>query len=408
MFGKIARAFRTMEQEQLLVLENPQALTTVPLSWRVNSLARLAAMSSIERTDLRQHILRYRGWRTFIPLLMSVALVNFAVTMAYWVLPNSAPGLLPLLGLTTVMASFLFFLYWTSWFFYRNATASRSTLWQCVLFVMTVSVGAGFGVHDGRDLASMDAAYVRRLLGSMFWTGAVFAPAFVIASMRNRRFELLTEKERFAERDRLARELSESQLRLLRAQIEPHFLFNSLGAVQQLAEQAGALRAAELTVNLIDFLRASMVKMRAESTSLRADFDLVEAYLRVMKVRLGDRLQYSTTLPDEFADTSVPSMMLLTLVENAIKHGIEPALRGGQVSVSAARVNGALRVRVQDSGVGMNGTEQDGNGLDNIRKRLALIYGGQAKLELDSHEDGGVTADIILPIKWSDACKPKY
>jgi LytS/YehU family sensor histidine kinase len=195
----------------------------------------------------------------------------------------------------------------------------------------------------------------------------------------------------------MARELAESQLRLLRAQIEPHFLFNTLGAVQQLAEH-DAPRAAELTANLIAFLRASMNKMRSEQVALDAEFGLVEAYLRVMQVRLGARLRITLTLPPALGQVPVPSMIVLTLVENAIKHGIEPSLRGGDVMVSAEVLDATIRVRVQDSGVGMGAAGGSGTGLDNVRRRLQLTYGAGAGLALHD-ADPGLVADITVPLQ---------
>ena len=129
--------------------------------------------------------------------------------------------------------------------------------------------------------------------------GLVFSvPVALIGIIRNRQYKQYTAKlERDAQDYRLARELSESRLRLLHAQIEPHFLFNTLGAVQQLAEK-GASEAARLTAILIAFLRASLAEMRSETVALAADFVLVDAYLQVMKARLGARLDYTLALPD--------------------------------------------------------------------------------------------------------------
>jgi LytS/YehU family sensor histidine kinase len=218
-----------------------------------------------------------------------------------------------------------------------------------------------------------------------------------IGILRNRQHEVLTEQlQRDAERDRMARELAESQLRLLRAQIEPHFLFNTLGAVQQLAGH-GAPRAAELTANLIAFLRASMSEMRSEQVRLDAEFGLVEAYLKVMQFRLGQRLRFTLALAGALAPVQVPSMILLTLVENAIKHGIEPSLPGGELAVSAALCDGVIRIRVQDSGVGMGAASGAGTGLDNVRRRLQLAYGAAAGLALHD-ADPGVVADIAIPL----------
>ncbi len=234
--------------------------------------------------------------------------------------------------------------------------------------------------------------------------GAVAAIGFLVAVplalvgwLRNRQYLVLTaELEHTAERERLARELSESHLRLLRAQIEPHFLFNTLGAVQQLAEQ-GAPRAAELTANLIAFLRASLAEMRSEQVTLQVDFGLLASYLQVMQVRMGDRLRYQLDLPDALAKVNVPAMLLLTLVENAIKHGIEPALRGGEVRVTASQQDDAICILVQDSGVGMSLIPGAGDGLENVRSRLQLTYGGAASLTMHEGNEGGVIAEIRLP-----------
>jgi LytS/YehU family sensor histidine kinase len=241
-------------------------------------------------------------------------------------------------------------------------------------------------------------AKLGRVLPIMVGVAVVTAvPFFAIAYMRNREYEAINAQlQRDAERERLARELSESQLRLLRAQVEPHFLFNTLGAVQQLAEH-GAPRAAELTANLIAFLRASLSEMRREQATLAAEFGLVDAYLRVMQARLGARLEFAIELPAALEQVRLPSMIVLTLVENAIKHGIEPSLRGGEVSVSAQEADGAVRIRVRDSGVGLSAVPGKGLGLDNVRERLRLAFGPAGGLALHDAEPGFV-AEITIPV----------
>jgi sensor histidine kinase YesM len=226
----------------------------------------------------------------------------------------------------------------------------------------------------------------------------VALPGFVLATVRNRHYALLALKlEQDAEQARLARELSETQLRLLRAQIEPHFLFNTLGAVQQLAEQ-GAPRAAELTAHLIDFLRASMSDMRCEQVSLATEFGLVESYLAVMQIRMGERLRFRIDLPTCLAATRIPSMLVLTLAENAIKHGIEPSLRGGDITITAQEDADRIRIAVHDSGVGMSDTPGNGTGLENVRSRLRLAYGESASLAL-SEAEPGLLAELLIPRK---------
>jgi LytS/YehU family sensor histidine kinase len=226
----------------------------------------------------------------------------------------------------------------------------------------------------------------------------VALPGFVLATVRNRHYALLASKlEQDAEQARLARELSETQLRLLRAQIEPHFLFNTLGAVQQLAQEK-APRAAELTAHLIDFLRASMSDMRCEQVSLATEFGLVESYLAVMQIRMGERLRFRIDLPTRLAATRIPSMLLLTLAENAIKHGIEPSLRGGDITVTAQEDANHIRIAVHDSGVGMSDMPGNGTGLENVRSRLRLAYGDSASLAL-SEAEPGLLAELLIPRK---------
>jgi LytS/YehU family sensor histidine kinase len=139
-----------------------------------------------------------------------------------------------------------------------------------------------------------------------------------------------------------------------------------------------------------------MSDMRSEQVSLATEFALVESYLKVMQVRLGERLRYALALPRALEEVQVPSMILLTLAENAIKHGIEPALRGGEVALSADIDGSVLRIRVQDSGVGMSTTPGAGTGLDNVRHRLKLAFGESAGLALQEG-DPGLVADITIP-----------
>ena len=223
-------------------------------------------------------------------------------------------------------------------------------------FVLLCVAGLGAGMIMGAAgggwergltfIQSMERQWVRIIAGCCVAGLIITIPVALTSVLRTRKYKLENAKlELDAERHHAARELSESRLRLLHAQIEPHFLFNTLGAVQQLAEKS-APEAASLTASLITFLRASLAEMRSEHVTLRADFALLEAYLQVMKARLGTRLDYSLDLPDSLFGITIPSMMLLTLVENAIKHGIEPSLQGGSISVAAVADETGLRMTV--------------------------------------------------------------
>jgi LytS/YehU family sensor histidine kinase len=398
MWRKVVDWYREWEDEQIAVLEQPE-LAAKTAGYRRVYYQKLAQRSPVERQQLRDFSVAFkgrRGWLATAALLIAFTLCGILLHLLWpgksWVAPVVTANVLG------VALSFGLF---GAWFNYRDVVRRKFRLLLTALaFALLAAVGLSGGVlwiSDQSSAAVMEK--LPRVLAMILGAGlAVAVPMIVIGLLRNRQHEALTEQlQRDAERDRMARELAESQLRLLRAQIEPHFLFNTLGAVQQLAEH-DAPRAAELTANLIAFLRASMNKMRSEQVPLDAEFGLVEAYLRVMQVRLGARLRFTLTLPPALGQVPVPSMIVLTLVENAIKHGIEPSLRGGEVMVSAEVLDATIRVRVQDSGVGMGAAGGSGTGLDNVRRRLQLTYGAGAGLALHD-ADPGLVADITVPLQ---------
>jgi sensor histidine kinase YesM len=206
------------------------------------------------------------------------------------------------------------------------------------------------------------------------------------------------ELQRQAEADRTARQLADAKLKLLQAQVEPHFLFNTLASVQQLAE-GRAPEAAELTSELIHFLRAGLVSLREETTNLKREFEMAAAYLAIMRTRMGERLQTQMTLPPELSDVPVPPAMLISLVENAIKHGLEPSPSGGTLNLTAQALDDAIEIAVRDDGVGLAAMSsgEGGVGLSNIRERLAAIYGESATLTIQESTPHGVLATIRIP-----------
>jgi signal transduction histidine kinase len=406
MWRRIANWYHELEEEQLAVLAQPELAAQAPAGWRRHVAQKLAQMPPLQRTQLREFSLSYRGPRLHWALAKLVLAFSLCgILLQYFVLDKNS--LLGAMVLANVIGFSITAAVISAWFDYHRIVREK---WKMLLTVLGFAVfGAVLGIGTAmwtknKPLADI-LAKLPYSLALIAGAGlAMLVPLLAISMLRNRQAEAINAGlQREAEQARVARELSESQLRLLRAQIEPHFLFNTLGAVQQLA-QHGAPRAAELTGNLIDFLRSSMRDMRSEQVSLAAEFGLVESYLKVMQVRLGERLRFSLQLPRALEELKLPTMILLTLVENAIKHGIEPALRGGEVTVSAQAQGGSVLVRVQDSGVGMSTlpasgqcAEGDGGaGLENVRHRLRLAYGDAAGLHL---HDGapGLIADITIP-----------
>jgi LytS/YehU family sensor histidine kinase len=188
-----------------------------------------------------------------------------------------------------------------------------------------------------------------------------------------------------------------ARLQLLRAQIEPHFLFNTLATVRTLA-RADRAAAVAMIEHLMRYLSEALPKLRQEECSLAEEVQLIDAYLRIHQIRMGSRMSYELKIPDALFERRVPTMMLLTLVENAVKHGINPAVDGGRISVSANQEHGALILRVSDSGQGMAATDGHGMGLANIRRRLMMLYGDAAVLSLSRPAARGVTASVSIPL----------
>ncbi|HUG23982.1 sensor histidine kinase [Piscinibacter sp.] len=200
-----------------------------------------------------------------------------------------------------------------------------------------------------------------------------------------------------AARRELEREASEAQLQLLQAQIEPHFLFNTLANVRRLYRKHPAAGAQTID-NLMTYLRAALPQVRRAESTLGEEFDLARAYLQLFQVRMGPRLRFIMDLPPALRGLRFPPMVLVTLAENAIKHGLAPADLGGTVQLTARLFGGTLEVSVADDGVGFGAdTGGHGVGLVNIRRQLSARFGEQSSLSLEQRESGGVIARLTLP-----------
>jgi signal transduction histidine kinase len=236
------------------------------------------------------------------------------------------------------------------------------------------------------------------LIGGLV-AGVIYA-ALTVAVLQMRRNLLARRNEqlrKLAADERLARQLTDAKLRLMQAQVEPHFLFNTLASVQHLAE-AKSPEAAKLTAQLITFLRGGLSGLREEFTTVEREFAMAASYLDIMKTRMGERLDFSLELPPGLANQNVPPAMLISLVENAVKHGLEPAPDGGRINLIARRSQHRLIIQVRDTGRGSGASSlNSGVGLTNIRERLKAIYGEQALLELSENLPTGFIATLSFP-----------
>lgn len=207
-----------------------------------------------------------------------------------------------------------------------------------------------------------------------------------------------------AEAEQLKRQVVEARMAAMQAQVEPHFLFNTLASIDHLIE-TDPKRASVMQKHLIALLRASMPTMREANGAgsgvrdLGREMAVITPYLEILKVRMEDRLQTQIDVPEGLRSAAFPPMMIQSLVENAIKHGLEPKPEGGLLAVKAEIVHGKLAVTVADTGVGFGkaATAGTGIGLNNIRERLQLLYGRKATLTVAENPPGGTRVTITVP-----------
>jgi sensor histidine kinase YesM len=234
------------------------------------------------------------------------------------------------------------------------------------------------------------------------WTGMLIAVAWisallagmVIAQRRRMLAELAFERERNA-RIEAERLMTASRLKLLQAQIEPHFLFNTLAGVSSLIE-LDPRAARKMVDELCVFLRAALDSTRRPTATLKRELDVISAYLSVLKVRMGARLDYVIDAPIELMETDVPSMILQPLVENAVQHGIDSRLDGGQVRIRVRRTDDKLQLMVMDNGEGFKTTSTENVGMGTVRERLEVLFGARAALRIE-HDNGWTQVIVELP-----------
>mgnify|MGYP003384797918 CR=1 FL=1 len=233
------------------------------------------------------------------------------------------------------------------------------------------------------------------------WLALIGLFATKIMMGGKKRAEALTEQARAnAEREALQRQVSEAKMQMMQAQVEPHFLFNTLASVEYLIE-TDPPRAAAMQRSLIKYLRAVLPQMRENPLviTLGREVDLVRDYLELLKMRMEERLEVHFDVADNLRNAAFPPMMLQSLTENAIKHGLECKPEGGNLLIRAQLVDNTLRVSVTDDGMGFGTVKSDstGLGLASIRERLKLLHGNQARLLIEPNQPSGVCATIEVP-----------
>jgi hypothetical protein len=279
--------------------------------------------------------------------------------------------------------------------------------WQIAALILVAVPAAQYGgailwslVH-GTELPSIQMLASQRILNASVFTLFAASTCAVLIIIRDRLIQAKAlAAHETARAESIERQALQAQLQLLQAQIEPHMLFNTLANLQGLIDIDPA-RAQQMLDQLIQYLRATLTSSRAHVTTLAQEFSLMEAYLGLMSVRMGQRLAYSLALPVDLRNVQLPPMLLQPLIENAIQHGLEPKVDGGHITVSAQQQDGALMLRVLDTGLGLDAPSSKAGthvGLANTRARLHALFGDAASLTLENANPSGASACLTLPI----------
>jgi len=272
--------------------------------------------------------------------------------------------------------------------------------WMVAIVIAGTVLGYSFGVTVGNQITGLHSPALlevdaRQALGIVL--GSMIPGVAAVYWFYSRERIALSE----AAAQTAQRQAAENQLKLLESQLEPHMLFNTLANLRVLIG-IDPPRAQAMLDRLIAFLRATLDASRTGSHSLADEFARIADYLELMKIRMGDRLRIRLELPPELAAQPVPPLLLQPLVENAIKHGLEPHVGGGRLVLSAARKGDTLVLQVRDTGAGLAAPSSDGSrfGLQQVRERLATLHGAAARLDLAPAADaeGGTLATVTIPL----------
>jgi signal transduction histidine kinase len=277
-----------------------------------------------------------------------------------------------------------------------------AALLGCAIVIRPIAsqIQRAFGSFLPSDFMAPERAHwllqprVISLILESFAFGCLAAAPIYLRRQRQERIRSL----RSAKAQRITAEGQEIEARLqaLQAQIEPHFLFNTLAHIVRL-HQVAPLKGRQMLRSLTDYMRSALPQMRQSDSTLARELALTRSYVEVQQIRMGERLRVEVDVPVALMDARVPAMTVLTLAENAVKHGLGPKREGGTLRIEASRNGDTLEVAVCDDGVGLQLGAGTGHGLSNTRSRLEAAYGARAALAIENRPDGGVRAALLLP-----------
>ncbi|MDO9263625.1 MAG: histidine kinase [Desulfosalsimonadaceae bacterium] len=258
--------------------------------------------------------------------------------------------------------------------------------------IIIISVVMGSVMAAMFSIGNREMFFINLLFGTLIGS-IIYGSAFYWESMAITKSNLEKAQVR---RLQMEKRITEAKLMALQAQIEPHFLFNTLSNILNLFD-TDMEKGKSMQQDLILYLESSLSKIRTDLSTIGDEINLVVAYLNIFKVRLEERLQYETNIPDCLKKIPFPPMLIQPLVENAIQHGIEPKVEGGRILISVETRNHAIQITVADTGLGMNLEKGARTGLANIRERLHLLYGSRGHLRITENHPCGVKAIIEVP-----------
>ncbi len=342
-------------------------------------------MNPLKRIPFRQQLLYVLIFNTLI-----------SITLSYL----SKESLLNELIVSNCFGFSIFFSFqvYAHYFTYRRATLLLPLLAGSLVGMVLVIVASTF-IHDitFTDIYLILSDTPKQVVDSLMYAfvfGAVIL-YFILSKVRDitARHALREQQFKLSQNEK---QLAQAQLRLLQAQVEPHFLFNTLSNIDALVE-VEPKRSKKMLKDLTQYLRAALSHSRSNRTTLGEELELLERFLAISQVRMGERLSYSIDVPLALLSRSLPPMLLQPLVENAIKHGIEPSAQGGKVIVKAEADNEILRITVSDTGLGLQSASGSGFGIANIRERLNTLYEGKARIEVRDNPPHGVISILEVP-----------
>jgi len=344
------------------------------------------------------------GWRRLLVALGVAALVGLIISPAFVTSRAGVIGRELVIGMAALLAFGLF-----------ERWPKRLPRWLARWVLQVIGVAAAVIITVPWLYFAMTPADAvpffkdeKRLRGfsMMMMTALLVAPWVAVAALFRQRDDAARHQALAfeLERSELERKALDSRLRLLQAQVEPHFLFNTLANVRELVD-SGAPQASKVLDSLIAYLRAAVPRLHEPATTLDQELQLVRAYLELMHMRMPDRMQFDIQADQAALALACPPMALLTLVENAVRHGIDPSEEGGRIDVRVQVRDGRCHAEVIDTGVGLkdDGEGNLGTGLSTLRERLQLAFGAEAHVRLVALHPHGVRAELEFPVRAGPA-----